>query len=260
VRVILLVPADVLDPRHVDEHWAGEAAAARAAGWDVARIDHDALTRAGGAPQAVSRVRGCGEAVYRGWMLGSDRYAAFERALCHRGVVLRTDARRYRRAHELPGWYPALAGLTPASVWTEGTGREAMFVPDLADGAHAWSVATRLRVLREDAFVGGFVLRRFEPFQPGEVRTWWVDGTCRLTTAHPDTPTTPPPADLDLPPVTTAIAGAIAALGLRWATVDLARRSDGVWRVVELGDAQVSDRPTSTPPETRIATLDASIG
>jgi hypothetical protein len=37
--------------------------------------------------------------------------------------------------------------------------------------------------------------------------------------------------------------------------VDLARRTDGTWRVIELGDAQVSDRPATTPPETLICAL-----
>jgi hypothetical protein len=284
VRVILLIPADVLDPRRPDEHYASEAGAARAAGLDVALVDHDALTRPGGAQRAVSNVRVSGEAIYRGWMLGSDQYAAFAAALHQRGVILRTGAEQYRQAHELPGWYYPLAALTPASVWTAGTEREAfdqarialgcgpavlrdytksmkhywheaMFIPDLADATRAWAVATRLRELREDDFVGGFVLRRFEDFQPGEVRTWWVNGACRLISAHPDTPNHPPPTDLDLTPVRTPI----AAIDLPWVTVDLARRTDGVWRVVELGDAQVSDRPTSIPPEALIAALDTTV-
>jgi hypothetical protein len=29
-------------------------------------------------------------------------------------------------------------------------------------------------------------------------------------------------------------------------TADLARRADGAWRVIELGDGQVSDRPLTT--------------
>ncbi|XVU23356.1 ATP-grasp domain-containing protein [Actinoplanes sp. CA-054009] len=40
---------------------------------------------------------------------------------------------------------------------------------------------------------------------------------------------------------------AVRGLGLPFVTVDLARRRDGRWRVVELGDGQVSDRPVSTP-------------
>jgi hypothetical protein len=35
----------------------------------------------------------------------------------------------------------------------------------------------------------------------------------------------------------------VAALGCRFVTTDLARRSDGVWRVIEVGDGQVSDFP-----------------
>jgi hypothetical protein len=37
-----------------------------------------------------------------------------------------------------------------------------VFIPDVADTAAAWRVASRLRELRGDDFVGGFVLRRFE--------------------------------------------------------------------------------------------------
>lgn len=47
----------------------------------------------------------------------------------------------------------------------------------------------------------------------------------------------------------------IAALDLPFVTVDLALRIDGVWRVVELGDGQVSDRPAAVEPQTMIAAL-----
>ena len=67
---------------------------------------------------------------------------------------------------------------------------EAMFIPDVADADAEWAIAARFLELRADSFVGGLVLRRFEPFTGAEVRTWWVDGHCALTTAHPDTPDT----------------------------------------------------------------------
>jgi hypothetical protein len=119
--VLLLVPADPLRPRRPDEHFALEAAAARDAGHDVALIDHDALAEPDGADQAVARVpAGGGVAVYRGWMLTSVKYAALAGALAAKGVTLRTSAAQYRQAHELPGWYPALAPVTPAATWTAG--------------------------------------------------------------------------------------------------------------------------------------------
>jgi hypothetical protein len=268
---MLLVPTDVLHPRRPDEHFAEEAEAARDAGLEVFLVDHDALTTPDGAARAVARVAGEGEAVYRGWMLRSEQYRRFADALSGRGVTLRTTAEQYRRAHEFPGWYAALAAHTPASAWTDGEDRtdfdrarvdlgggpavvrdhvksmkhywrEAAYIPDLADADAAWTVASRLRELREDEFVGGFVLRRFEEFEGAEVRTWWVDGECRLIGAHPDSPGESAVVEPE------PFRGAVASLGLRFITVDLARRSDGAWRIVELGDGQVSDRPTTVPP------------
>jgi ATP-grasp domain-containing protein len=277
---MLLVPGDVLRPRRPDEHFAAEVAAAREAGLDVAVVDHDALAGAGDADAAVARVPSGGEAVYRGWMLRAEQYAAMAAALGRRGVGLRTEPAQYRRAHELPGWYAALAPVTPVSVWTVGDGRadfdeaatglgggpavlrdytksmkhywhEAAFVPDAADPPAAWRVASRFRELRGDDFTGGFVLRRFESFTGAEARTWWVDGVCRLVTAHPDTPDDPPSSDVDL----AAVAPLVEALALPFVTVDLALRADDVWRVVELGDGQVSDRPVTTSAAALIAAL-----
>ncbi|GIJ70485.1 ATP-grasp domain-containing protein [Virgisporangium ochraceum] len=288
--MLLLVPHDVLRARRPDGHFADEARAAREAGIDVALVDHDALDTDGGARRAVAGVPGTDgpggprPAVYRGWMLRGDGYAAFARALADRGVRLVTGPEQYRRAHELPGWYDALADLTPATVWTRGDDpddfaracdalgpgaavlrdytksmkhywTEAAFIPDVADRARAWAVAGRFRELRGDAFVGGFVLRRFERFDSAEVRTWWVDGVCRLVGAHPDTPHDLPPPDCDPTPV----APAVAALGLPFVTVDLARRDDGVWRVIELGDGQVSDRPATIAPDALVAAAAAAM-
>jgi ATP-grasp domain-containing protein len=275
--MMLIVPCDVLRPRRVDEHFLAEADAARAAGHQVGLVDHDALV-AGDAGRAVARLPvGDGAAVYRGWMLTADAYAGFAAAVAVRGPELRTNAEQYRRGHEFPGWYAALEPFTPASAWTRTNDRaefdearaalsagpmvvrdyvksmkhywaEAAFVPDLADDTAAWAVAQRLAELRGDDFAGGFVLRQFEHFSGAEVRTWWVDGTCRMMTAHPDTPDQPPPPDLP----TAFLAAPVRELGLQFVTVDLARRADGQWRVIELGDGQVSDRPSTTSAETFI--------
>jgi hypothetical protein len=274
---MVVFPADVLHPRRVGDHFAAEADAARAAGLTVGLVDHDGLSRPDGADAAVARVGGTGAAVYRGWMLTADRYRDFFEALTRRGVRLRTTPQMYRRAHELPGWYPALAAHTPPSTWTVGAGRgdfdharrelsggpavvrdyvksakhywdEAMFIPDLNDGDQAWAVASRLRELRDDEFVGGFVLRRFEPFVSTEIRTWWWNGTCRLIGPHLDTAQAPAPDGLDL----STVAAEVTGLGLSFVTVDLARRDDGQWRVVELGDGQVSDRPAAITPDSLV--------
>ena len=276
--MLLLIPSDPLRPRRPDPHFAPEAAAARDLGLDVALVDHDAVV-AGSATEAVTRVPESDDVVYRGWMVGAGAYADMAAALAARGAALRTDASSFRTAHELPGWYAALSDLTPATVWSEGSAApvadlcrhlgsgpavlrdyvksmkhhwaEACFVPDVTDVAAAARIAARFLELREDAFTGGLVLRRFESFTGAEIRTWWVDGHRALATAHPDTAGSVPSGAEALPDV----GPAVRSLGLPFVTVDFALRDDGVWRVVELGDGQVSDRPSTTPPAVLVRAL-----
>ncbi|GAB6903117.1 ATP-grasp domain-containing protein [Kineosporia succinea] len=265
--MILLLPSDPLRPRRPDEHFAPEAAAARQAGFEVALVEHT------GDGAVVGRVP-AGLAVYRGWMLTAPGYARFAEDLAGRGVALVTSAAQYRQAHELPGWYAALESITPATFWSSDDGRagfdrarlalgagpavlrdwtksmkhywhEAAFIPSLEDAGAAWAVAARFRELRDDSFAGGFVLRRFEEFGPAEVRTWWIDGACAVAGPHPDSPEALPEVPFDPAPYASLIGG----LGLPFVTVDFALRADGVWRVVELGDGQVSDCPSALRDE-----------
>ncbi|MFF8288849.1 ATP-grasp domain-containing protein [Streptomyces sp. NPDC016309] len=268
--------ADPLRPRRPDEHYADEAAAVRDLGHPVALIDHDALT-AGRTAAAVARVpEGAGPAWYRGWMLTAGQYAALSEALAARGVSLSTAPEDYRRAHELPGWYPAFAPVTPPAVWlptppgtppaaprlataatTLGGGPaivkdyvksrkdrwdEACFVPDLADPHRLAAVVARFVELQDASLTGGVVIRAFEDFRTtdGEARLWWIDGDPALLTAHPDSPALRPRPD---PAFVALVRPLVAALGCRFVTTDLARRADGAWRVVEVGDGQVSDLP-----------------
>lgn len=277
--MLLLVPADPLDPRRVDEHFAAEAAAARNADQSVGLIDHDALV-AGRSGDVLRRIpAGDAEVVYRGWMVRSEEYRRLDESLAARGLHLRTSAAAYRRAHELPGWFDTLAPVTPESAWTDGGSLEAFeaccrtlgtgpavlrdftkslkhswadaaFIPDVSDLDGALRVAGRFLELRGDDLVGGLVVRRFERFVSPEARTWWVDGECRLVTAHPDTPHETTPA-----PELTEVAPLVRALDLPFVTVDMVLRDDGAWRVVELGDGQVSDRPSSTDAAALVAAL-----
>ncbi|MEV7197644.1 ATP-grasp domain-containing protein [Streptomyces sp. NPDC093510] len=272
-----LFPSDPLRAARPDPEFAAEVAAARATGAGVALVDHDALT-AGETARAVARVpRGSGPYWYRGWMVQVARYEELERALTARDCALFTGCEAYGRAHELPGWYATLerASLTPRSVWcaaapgtpppaerlTElvaplGPGPgivkdyvksrkhewdEACFVPELADGARLSAVVDRFFTLQEETLAGGLVVRAYEPFVAGgEARVWWLDGAPLLVTAHPDTPDRTPMPELD------GVREAVAALDCRFVTTDLALREDGQWRVVEVGDGQVSGVPRGT--------------
>ncbi|MBZ4321960.1 ATP-grasp domain-containing protein [Streptomyces huiliensis] len=279
---LLLLCRDPLAPRRTDPHFAAEARAAGERGLRVGRIDHDALL-AGDAAGAVAGVpRDAGPAWYRGWMIPAARYAELAAALARRGVTLLTPPEDYRRAHELPGWYRVFAPVTPRSVWfpttagrTPGRERlaagaallggggpvmvkdfvksrkhecdEACYVPDLTDTDRLAAVVGRFVELQAEFLAGGVVLRSFERFTPtGEARVWWLNGRPVLVTAHPDTPDHFPE---HLPePDLTAVAPCVKALACRFVTTDMALREDGVWRVVEVGDGQVSDLPRDRDP------------
>lgn len=204
-------------------------------------------------------------------MLPVGRYAELDAALHRRGAELAVTPEAYRRAHELPGWYGTFAGLTPVSGWLPAAPgevpdpqrlaalaaglppgsavvkdyvksrkhewAEACYVPDLADPAALHRVAARFVELQDEFLAGGVVLRAFETFvapqgAAAEVRVWWRDGVPGLVTAHPDSAV----AEVPEP-----VRAAVEALGCPFVTTDLALRADGVWRVVEVGDGQVSD-------------------
>jgi hypothetical protein len=277
----VLFCADPLRPRRPDDHFAREAEAVTEHGGTIALIDHDALLR-GDAAAAVRRVPGgSGPAWYRGWMIPTARYRELEEALRAREVTLAVPAEEYARAHEFPGWYEIFVDVTPASVWlptrpevpptpdalaaaTAAIGGgpgivkdyvksrkhewdEACYVPELADVPALHAVVSTFVERQEHDLTGGVVLRRFEPYlrRPGhadEIRVWWLDGAPVLVTAHPDAPGEVGAPDLS------RIAPPVARLGCQFVTTDLALRADGRWRVVEVGDGQVSDLPRQTDP------------
>lgn len=280
--MLVAVPSDPLKPHRPTEHFAVEYDCARALGLDIGLVDHDALA-AGDADAGIAALPTVQDVVYRGWMLNAERYRAFESAVAARGGSLRASAEQYRTAHELPGWIAAVREFTAQAEMTVtdsfddfdavcaqlGSGpavlrdyvrsakhywTEAVFIPDVSDRAAARSVAARFRDIRDDDFAGGFVLRRFETYVSTEARTWWIDGSCALVTAHPDTPDSVP-EDYVEPP---GLAGAIKAMELPFVTADLAQRDDGAWRLIEIGDGQVSDRPRTTDPAALLAALNQS--
>ena len=80
------------------------------------------------------------------------------------GVERRRRAGGVRLACERLGPGPAVLRDYVKSMkhhWSE-----AAYIPDVADSASAWQVASRFRELRDADFTGGFVLRRWERSVP----------------------------------------------------------------------------------------------
>ncbi|GLZ77745.1 hypothetical protein Afil01_25520 [Actinorhabdospora filicis] len=256
---MFLLCRDPLGPR-VDPHFAPTAAALRDLGVPYALIDHDALC-AGDAEAAVRRVPE-GTAWYRGWMVTVAQYRALAEALAARGCVLNTTPDAYATAHELPGWYATFAELTPTTRFNLDVPEGRYIVKDhvksrkhepeaffAARRAELPAVAATFLARQGEDLAGGLVVRDFEDLTGPETRVWWLDGRPIAVTAHPDTPGSHARPPLD------AVASAVAALPARFVTTDLARRADGEWRVIEVGDGQVSDFPSGTGIRDLLAAL-----
>jgi len=186
--------------------------------------------------------------VYRGWMATAEEYAALVRAIERAGGVPLTSQQEYLTAHHLPNWYPLLAEFTPETrVFSPDADLVAelraldwgsYFVKDFVkslksgrgsvvrDPADAPAVVSELREYR-GRIEGGICVRRVEEFMPEtEQRYFVLRGVVYAGGAEP------------VPDVVRACAERVRS---PFFSVDVVRRRDGVLRVVEVGDGQVSD-------------------
>jgi hypothetical protein len=274
--VIVLLPSDPLRPDAPDPAFAREATAAEAAGLRWTLVDHDAAAR-GDVDAATAPVRARGPVVYRGWMLRAERWAALHEALVARGCAPLTTPEAYRAAHHLPGWYATLEGLTPRSVWLPASGdvvaaarafgdaalvvkdfvksekhlwREACFVPRASDEGALLRVVRRFLAERGPDLEGGLVLREHVALDllgthprsgmplAVETRAFILDGSPAYVLPYWEGTgdrVPPPPLERFLP--------ALRRVPARFITADLARRADGEWLILEVGDGQVSGVP-----------------
>jgi hypothetical protein len=233
-------------------------------------------------------------AVYRGWMLRPEQYGQLFEALAARRLTLVNDPAAYALCHELPRWYPLLEPWTPVSTWLAthappsadeldtllrplGGGpiivkdfvksrkhewAVACYIPDSNDRPTVERVVHRFLELQGPDLSGGLVFRAYEPFEPLathsrtgmpltlEYRVFCLDGEPIVVAEYweeGEYAGAAPPIE-DLRPM-------IERIESRLFTVDVARRQDGTWRVVELGDGQVAGLPDRTDPVAFYRTL-----
>ena len=238
-------PTDPLDPRRIDEYFDPQRAALEAAGHTFSLVADRLLEDGGSLPGIPANA----QVVYRGWMFTEHRYQCLERAVVAAGGQLLTSVRQYLATHHLPNWYPLLADLTPLtrvfsqeadlSAELQALGWPGFFVKEyvkslktsvgsrITDPKDIGRVISEMRTFR-DEIEGGICIRQLEPIQTDTERRYFVlNGRAFASRAADGIPT----------PVSVAA----ARIDSPFFTVDIAQRSDGVSRIIELGDGQVSD-------------------
>lgn len=282
----ILFPSSPMSAREIEPDYADEHAAAVAAGFTVGFMDHSLVT-SGEAERAARLARDlAGLTIYRGWMLTPTQYASLYAVLAERGVVLVNDPAAYRFCHWLPESYAAIEGRTPRTVWMPLAGapdmdavmallrpfgdaplvlkdyvksqkhywNEACFIPHGNDRPAVERTVRRFLDLQGPDLNEGLVFREFVPLKvvgkhprsgmplSAEVRTFWFDRQLVLAEGYWHGF-----EDLSASAPIDAFADVVARVPSRFFVMDLALRADGTWKVVELGDGQVSglQDPTS---------------
>lgn len=239
-----IMPPDGLEPRQIDELFRPQAENLRGRGYQISLVA-DSIFRNGGL------LRGMPEnstVVYRGWMVRPDEYATLAASVRDSGATLLTDSTAYALTHYLPNWYSSLVEFTAETVIIESAtdlqltlerlNWGSYFLKDFVKslkvdgGSIVRSNADSDRWLREmiyyrDEIEGGICIRRVEEFIPeSECRFFVLNGVPH----SPDGRLIPSPVHV-----------AAERIASPFFTVDLAQTTDGQWRIVELGDGQVSD-------------------
>lgn len=240
-------PQSILTPRLPDEVFQAEVAAFSRTGHIISLLDSEGLE------SSTAKIKppiNFGEmVVYRGWMLSPIEYDNFSLSVKAIGGIPITSTENYLATHYLPNWYKVIADLTPETVilsldadWTLeltklGWGR--FFVKDYVKSlkTSVGSVIERpddihlvtAEMEKYRGFIeGGLCIRRMEDFLPNTEQRYFV--------LRGKPYSTNPQAEI--PKVVFDCANRITS---EFFSVDVVVRSDGQFRVVELGDGQVSD-------------------
>lgn len=242
----LVYPADYFKPLQVDESYRAEAAGFAAAGISLCTWDGQQLRPA---PPAGSRL------LYRGWMLTGPQYLQMYSHWASLGYMLKTSPEHYQLCHYLPHWYHSLQAYTPEThLIEEGSdalavmeevfknalaqGWEAVFLKDAVKSLKT-ALGSRLSTVealpqwlshmkRTRTLEWPLCLRRWENWLPETERRYFVYQEQILS-------------PLEDPRIPEPVQVAVARIDSPFFSVDVVQNQAHQWRLVELGDGQVSD-------------------
>lgn len=242
----MIYPFNPLNEREADDPYQEEYAFLRSRGVACSLFNFDTLdlSQFRPKPAIVS-----GETVlYRGWMLNPERYQRLASLIEEKGGSLLTTYQAYVRCHHLPNWYEACQAYTAESRFfsyddelvshVSALGWSQYFVKDFvkSNSTQRGSIASSPEEVKEIADLihhyrggleGGVAVRRVESYRVETEQRYFVfHGKVYGPIG-------------DAPSIVHEIATHVDA---PFYSVDVVQRDDGVYRLVELGDGQVSDK------------------
>lgn len=247
-----LFPCHPLDRKNADDLFVDQFKALEREGFAVALLSDDPL----GSSTRIRGIPSDSVVIYRGWMLNAGEYRHLQDAVERCGSRLLTSLDAYLNTHHLPNWYPLISDLTPETVIfdvdtdlefaLESLGWESFFIKDyvkslktsigsfISRPSQINQVVAEMKSFRGE-IEGGVCVRRVEPFLAETERRYFVvEGKPHAAEKN-----------AEIPEIVRETATRIQS---RFFSVDVVERSDGKFRVVEIGDGQVSDLVGWTAP------------
>lgn len=234
-------------PKRPDEFFQEEAEALANAGHSISLVDVNRLR--GETARLLPSVPQEAKVVYRGWMLTAPEYSKLVESVAQSGGHMQTALEHYLATHHLPNWYPLLTEFTPRTVWFDAEDdlvsrlRELnwkrYFIKDFVKSLKT-SVGSMIESPEQIETVvaemskfrgmieGGICVREVEALQPETERRFFV--------IHGQ-----PYAAADAMAIPDMVRECAKRINSPFFSVDVADRTDGVERIVEIGDGQVSD-------------------
>jgi hypothetical protein len=249
--VHFLYPSDPLRTKRCDKFYAAEFNAVEAAGFSASVFSLEEFQT--GSFRAFPHLPNDAVVIYRGWMLSTTDYENLASVISQSGARPFTDTKIYLSAHHLPNWYSLISEFTPETrifptnvdLATEllSLGWNEYFVKDyvkslktsigsrISTPEQAIIVASEMRRFR-GTIEGGFCIRRVENFLPETEKRYFVLNSVPYSMSG------------EIPSIVSDCARRIQS---PFFSVDAIQRMDGMLRIVEVGDGQVSDLVGWTP-------------
>lgn len=272
---------NVFDNKVIDSNYVSEEQSAIKAGFEVSLLSFEELISRN-TTKALRLVKDSETlelGIYRGWMLKPEDYEKLYEALLKKKIRLVNNPREYKHCHCLPESYEKIISNTPKSNWTTNLDIEtilektiefgdcpiivkdfvksekhnwieACFIPNASDSDKVKSVVDKFIELRGDALNQGLVFRQFEELEflaehsksgmplTKEFRVFFANKIIVSVFDYWDEGEYG-----DTKPELDKFVDIAKNIGSNFFTMDIAKKKNGEWIIMELGDGQVADLP-----------------
>jgi hypothetical protein len=240
----ILFPSDFFKPTKPDEMFREQATAFEKQGMEFSTVNIDELSSE---PTIFPPIKNK-MVLYRGWMLESKNYRSLCRTIEKNGGTPFINLDEYLSTHHLPNWYTKIKEFTPETVildinsdlqnelqklnWTQ------FFIKDYVKSLKT-SIGSIITIEQIDTVVqemnkfrgeieGGICVRKVENFDPDTEKRYFVVHGKPYTKNKSDK-------------IPQLVKTCSAKINSKFFSVDVVKTKEGIERIVEIGDGQVSD-------------------